>query len=338
MKSVSISIAMATYNGGSFVKAQLDSFASQLLRPDELVVTDDGSTDETVDVIRQFARTAPFPVRLEINPVNLGYAQNFNRAMSLCSGDLIFLSDQDDVWLDTKIAQIVRLAQDNPRLGCFMNDAILTDAVLHSAGMTKWGQIRAAGMPDSAFVMGCCAAFRRPLMDLLLPIPSGSRSHDNWLIELAEMLGLVLRTREPLQLYRRHETNASDFHVNNLKRLSGTERVKVRTQELWRRMRSSSGMVAELDFSEKALQRLSACSELSTALAGAEATQATKAELLRKTEILKRRLAIHTRPQLLRIQEVVQLWRQGVYQNGSGALGALKDCLIRTQTSEIPRA
>jgi glycosyltransferase involved in cell wall biosynthesis len=94
--STFISIAMASYNGGRFIGRQLQSFANQSLLPSQLVICDDGSSDDTVAIVEEFAARAPFDVQLVINPERLGYNRNFAKAIGLCTGDLIFLSDQDD--------------------------------------------------------------------------------------------------------------------------------------------------------------------------------------------------------------------------------------------------
>ena len=94
---------MCTYNGEPFISKQLESIASQTVLPDEVVICDDGSTDDTIMLVERFSSHVGFEVRLYENPTNLGFIGNFSKAMSLCSGDTIFLADQDDVWLDRKI-------------------------------------------------------------------------------------------------------------------------------------------------------------------------------------------------------------------------------------------
>jgi glycosyltransferase involved in cell wall biosynthesis len=93
-----LSIALCTYNGAAYLKEQLESIAAQTRTPYELVISDDQSTDDTLRLIQEFAATAGFPVRLSVNESNLGIAKNFEKAISLCRGDVIVLSDQDDVW------------------------------------------------------------------------------------------------------------------------------------------------------------------------------------------------------------------------------------------------
>lgn len=96
MFATTISTAMCTYNGEKYLREQLESIARQTLLPNELVVCDDCSSDETVEIIQDFSRNAPFSVRLMINENNLGFAKNFEKAITLCSGEIIVLSDQDD--------------------------------------------------------------------------------------------------------------------------------------------------------------------------------------------------------------------------------------------------
>src|SRR5215467_4239016 len=108
-----LSVALCTYNGSRFLQEQLGSIGSQSRPPDELVICDDGSSDDTVDIIKRFALNAPFPVKLEVNASNLGSTKNFELAVSLCCGDVIALSDQDDVWDATKLAKIERVFLDS---------------------------------------------------------------------------------------------------------------------------------------------------------------------------------------------------------------------------------
>ena len=146
-----ISIAMATYNGARFVREQLDSFSAQTRLPDELVVTDDCSTDDTVRVVEEFARTAPFAVTVHRNPKNLGYAPNFEKALAMCTGDIVFLSDQDDVWFPEKIARVIRYFEKEPCTQVVINDALLVDEQLNSTGHTQRGNIANQPMPENLF-------------------------------------------------------------------------------------------------------------------------------------------------------------------------------------------
>jgi glycosyltransferase involved in cell wall biosynthesis len=124
---LSISVAMCTYNGSRFLPEQLASIARQTRQPDEMVVSDDGSTDATAEIVENFARSAPFPVRFIRNPRNLGSTKNFEQAIGLCSCDLIALSDQDDIWMPDKLARQAEMFELDPSLGGVFTDAELID-------------------------------------------------------------------------------------------------------------------------------------------------------------------------------------------------------------------
>ena len=215
-----ISIAMATYNGAKYIQEQLQSFAHQTRQPDELIITDDCSTDRTEAIIREFAKTAPFTVEFHRNEKNLGYCGNFNAALMNTTGDLVFLSDQDDVWFPEKIEHMIDVSESNPGALVVMNDAALTDGLLNEVGLTKVGQIRSAGFSTDSFVMGCCCAVRRHLLDLCLPIPAGVKGHDNWLVHFADGLNAKVVDETVLQYYRRHESNESHFIANRTNKVT----------------------------------------------------------------------------------------------------------------------
>lgn len=210
-----ISVAMATYNGERYIREQLESIAHQSLQPLELVVTDDGSTDATLQIVGDFARSAPFPVRVFRNETRLGYADNFLKAASLCQGDLIALSDQDDIWIENKLSVCSEF---------FGNSEVLL--VAHSAwtllesgtrgrrfpNFTRT-QILGPGSSDPlAFVYGFAMVIRRDLLNLAqlsIPVPRPARlpGHDQLLWFLAASLGAIATTPHALTLYRQHQTN-----------------------------------------------------------------------------------------------------------------------------------
>src|SRR3954453_13857066 len=100
-----LSIAMTTYNGETYLREQLDSFTNQSRPPDELVVCDDQSSDRTFEILNDFRDRTPFEMQIVRNEERLGIARNFEQAIRLCRGDIIFLSDQDDVWMEDKLLQ-----------------------------------------------------------------------------------------------------------------------------------------------------------------------------------------------------------------------------------------
>lgn len=220
LKKNKISVALATYNGAKYIEAQLNSFINQVLQPDEVVISDDMSEDNTVELIESFSKIAPFEVILLKNKKNLGYSQNFNNALIHTTGDIVFLSDQDDVWFPNKISYMIEVINNKPNFMIYINDAELTDAKLKSSGLTKYDQIKSARMSDLEFVMGCCCAIKRQLLDCFLPIPTCIKGHDNWLVEIADGLGQKLIVPKTLQFYRRHGSNESISVVNRLQKVN----------------------------------------------------------------------------------------------------------------------
>jgi glycosyltransferase involved in cell wall biosynthesis len=148
VEGVKISIALATYNGERFLAAQLDSFLKQSRPPDEVVIYDDRSTDETYEIIRSFAESASFKVIYERNDTRLGALGNFDRALQRTTGDLVFLSDQDDIWYADKIRTIMELQERYPEKLLYMNDAAITDS-----------ELRLCRSPGSSAALPACCAF-----------------------------------------------------------------------------------------------------------------------------------------------------------------------------------
>ena len=214
-----ISIAMATYNGARFIQEQLNSFAAQTRLPDELVITDDGSTDDTLGIIGRFAATAPFCVQVQRNPQRLNYSRNFERAISLCSGDIIFLSDQDDVWFPKKIQTVAAKFIARSEVMVVINDQIVTDAQLVCSKRTVLENLERVGRTSDALIWGCCTALRRSWAEHAFPMPPQADlliacrelAHDQWIHKLATLLNVRTVVREPLQFYRRTGANAAAF-------------------------------------------------------------------------------------------------------------------------------
>ena len=124
---LSCSVVLATFNGQRFLKAQLESIAQQTTPPAELVVADDCSSDDTVGIVRNFAETASFPVRIIENKSQLGYRTNFMLAATACTSDLIAFCDQDDLWEETKISEMQNAFRDNSVLLAYHAATLIDD-------------------------------------------------------------------------------------------------------------------------------------------------------------------------------------------------------------------
>ena len=214
-----ISVAMCTYNGATFLREQLDSIAVQTRLPDELVVCDDDSRDATSETVAAFAAEAPFPVRLLVNEQNLGSTKNFERAIGLCEGDIIALSDQDDVWLPEKLRQIEDYFLREPTVGLVFTEAEVVDDNLQPLGYRLWESIgfddkhqrlmRTGRVLDVLLpgwtVTGATMAFRASFKDLVLEIPTNlALIHDGWIALLIGSVAGVSFIEEPLIKYRQH--------------------------------------------------------------------------------------------------------------------------------------
>lgn len=208
-----ISVCMATFNGEAFLSEQIESILSQLSEEDELIVSDDGSTDGTLRILKSFADAR---LRLlEPSFQRLGPVYNLERALKAARGEFLFLSDQDDVWLPTKKAEMLFALE--------TSDLVLSDAFVYAQTANgKWEEgVRMFEVrPPRHGVLsnwlknsftGCCMAFRRELLSCALPFPKNLPMHDQWLGVCAEKNFRVSFLEKPLVEYRRHGKNATDF-------------------------------------------------------------------------------------------------------------------------------
>ena len=214
-----ISIAMATYNGAEYLREQLESFLSQTRQPDELIVCDDGSGDATLDTLERFRQSAPFAVQIHRNETRLGFTKNFEKALLKCSGDLVFLSDQDDVWFASKVAVVENAFLSHPEKLLVVHDGKLVDEKLEWHGATKLGQVVSGYGTSDALKMGALTAMHRDFLSCALPVPEGIVGHDMWLHNIARHLDARLVLDQPLQLIRRHSSNTSNWIASSTRKI-----------------------------------------------------------------------------------------------------------------------
>jgi len=235
-----ISIALCTYNGTKFLAEQLESFLQQTHLPDELIVCDDRSTDQTVEILKSFARKAPFPVYIHVNENNLGSTKNFEKAISLCQGRVIFLSDQDDVWHKDKLRKFINEFASDETVGLVFCDGELVDENLNSLGVNAWKACSfdkrqqkwmesGNGLPrilKSNVVTGCMMAFRAEYKPLFLPIPNDVPTviHDYWIALVIMAVTKVKLIPDKLVKYRQHSQQQLGLSLENKEVLTIWER------------------------------------------------------------------------------------------------------------------
>jgi glycosyltransferase involved in cell wall biosynthesis len=212
-----ISVALCTFNGARFLQPQLDSFPAQTRRPDELVVCDDGSTDDTLVILERFEKRAPFPVRIERNPTRLGSTKNFEKAIGQCTGDLIATCDQDDVWMPEKLALSEAAFEAEPARGLIFTDADVVDDELRSLGHKMWDAIHFGALARRRVrqgrwfevllrqwvVTGATMVFRSEYRPCILPIPE-SWVHDGWIAFIIGAIAPIGFVERSTIQYRQH--------------------------------------------------------------------------------------------------------------------------------------
>jgi glycosyltransferase involved in cell wall biosynthesis len=202
-----ISICMATCNGASFIQQQIESILPQLEANDEIIFSDDGSTDSTLEIIFSYNETR---FRVIKNQRTGSPVKNFEKGLRNCTGDLIFLTDQDDVWMPNKVARMKHHLQsfDLVLTDCSIineRNELLADSFFKKQ-KSKKGLIQ--NLVQNSY-MGCCMAFNRKVLNKALPFPENLSAHDQWIGLLAERFFKVYFLNEPLVKYRRHSKNFS---------------------------------------------------------------------------------------------------------------------------------
>lgn len=215
-----ISVALCTHNGSRYVGEQLRSILEQQPAPSQVVVSDDASTDDTLDIVASLAAQSTIPVEILRNPRALGVTGNFERAVRACNGDIIVLSDQDDIWHSNRLARVVEVLESDSGLDLVASDAVLIDgagtrlplSLLESLGVSsdELSGIRSAGafswLMRRNVVTGATVAFRRRLLATALPFPA-AWVHDEWLAAMAAATGRIDLLPDRLIDYRQHGAN-----------------------------------------------------------------------------------------------------------------------------------
>jgi glycosyltransferase involved in cell wall biosynthesis len=322
---LTISIAICTYNGETYLREQLDSYVAQTRLPDEVVVCDDCSKDSTREILTAFASNAPFPVKLYFNERNLNYIKNFEKAIGLCTGDIIVLSDQDDVWRKDKIQLIEDEFTKSEKIGMVYADAEIVDENLRSLNSTMWQGINfnlekqknfnVGKAFDSLLKDGCVygssMAFRAKFRCLIVPIPLDIYfGHDNWIALMISAVADILLINDTLIKYRQHQ------HQSSIGVRLDTEAGFKKMLKSGQRVNKYDGLINQLNILEK---RLGENSDLTNEVV-------SKIDAIRKHIWMRAGLPKDFSTRLLKIGRELFGGRYHLYSNGFRS--AVKDLIV----------
>lgn len=322
--AASVSIVLATYNGAAFIAEQLQSLLAQERFPDELIITDDGSTDATLSLVQDFSTTAPFTVRI-LPPTQRarGCTANFTHGIHAASSDIILLCDQDDVWLPTHVSELAAALENDPELLCVASDSECVASDLrplgyslreserfHGGYIRQHRRVRHSHLEVTVkhFVApGHGLAFRRTLVPYLAPM-SSHWIHDQWIFLLASACGKVGYLPATLTRYRQHRDQS----------FGGTKTSLV----AWADMTASVSVSRELADVQKWEDLLQRCLEIKH-----PAIDDTVVNLLKaKIAFTRLRVTLRPKPLLFRAITVAARLLQGDYHRlARGWIAALRD-------------
>lgn len=212
------SVALCTYNGENFLNKQIDSILEQTISVDEIVVCDDGSSDSTVSILNSYKEKYPTIFRIHINEKNLRSVKNFEKAISLCENEIIFLCDQDDVWKPEKVSLFLKKFRENTEVDVFASNAVIiddNDNVIDKN--TIWDVVSFLGKENIQYdfftvfsvvgnlATGANMAFRKSFILKALPFPEKYFHHDEWISLFASSKNRFGFIEEKPSFYRIHE-------------------------------------------------------------------------------------------------------------------------------------
>ncbi|WP_086350447.1 glycosyltransferase family 2 protein [Candidatus Enterococcus clewellii] len=212
-----ISVCIAVYNGEKYLAQQLDSILVQLDEQDEVILSDDGSDDGTLTILKNYAEKDARIYLIE-GPRS-GVIANFEQAIKEAQGDYIFLADQDDVWLPEKVAETLAFFERSPEIDVVVSDLVIVDEGLKMIRPSyfEYRKIKSGFWPNilrnSYIGAGMC--FRGRMKEQILPIPRKVPMHDMWIGLLAEYAKSGSFLQKPLTYYRRHDENVSEIATSS---------------------------------------------------------------------------------------------------------------------------
>lgn len=245
---MSISVAMAVCNGEKFIEQQLNSIIHNLSKDDEIIISYNSSDDATLEMIEEAAHQ--LPIIKVYSCEEKGIIANYENAIARCKNEYIFLADQDDVWTDDKVEKVMACFEKEHAI-LVMHDSQYTDDDLNEQDMTlfkdreiKKGYVH--NLTNNCYD-GCCLAFHKDLVKMILPIPRSISMHDQWIGLIAEKIGNVAFCQEKLLQHRRH-SDAKNSQKYGLKMMFITSyQITRRFQEMTAVVRYLNGKWKEND-------------------------------------------------------------------------------------------
>lgn len=206
MISKKVTVCMATFNGELYIKEQLTSILSQLSQNDEVIISDDGSSDATIEIVRSFKDQR---IQLYQNQFK-DVIKNFEFTLTKANGDIIFLSDQDDIWFENKVANYLELLEGNDLI--FSNLSVFKDNVQKGSPMfnSKKNHNGFMGNFIKNHCVGATMAFKADMLKYVLPFPNHIEMHDMWIYFISSIYGKTHYIQTPTIHYRRHGENLSN--------------------------------------------------------------------------------------------------------------------------------
>ncbi|UMQ43781.1 glycosyltransferase [Chryseobacterium sp. Y16C] len=205
-----VSVCLATYNGEKFISEQITSILQQIDQNDEIIVSDDGSADKTLEIIRNINDSR---IKMVINKGKKGYTPNFQNALRASVGDIIFLSDQDDVWMPGKYNAVLESLKENDLV---VTNSMVTDELLNVTNHSFFSLYNSGtGILKNIICCtyyGSCMAFNRKVLNHSMPFPKNEEvAIDLWMGLVAEVTGKVKFIEQPYLLYRRSENTVTQL-------------------------------------------------------------------------------------------------------------------------------
>ncbi|UOU99038.1 glycosyltransferase [Chryseobacterium daecheongense] len=212
-----VSVALCTYNGEKYLSGQLDSIIDQTIQPNEIIICDDRSTDKTIEILSEYQAKYPEIFKVFVNEDNLGFVKNFEKAVYLCSHEIIIISDQDDIWEKDKISETIHFFENNSKFDGVFHDLKLMDEETIQPSYLNWknishetikqeikeGELFTALVVKGSFILGCCLAIRREALKKH-ELKDFQVAHDYFIVQKLSMRDTLGFIPKSLSSYRLH--------------------------------------------------------------------------------------------------------------------------------------